>query len=260
MQQAESRVKEYVVIGAIVLLIVVSLPLLAPVAFTLRALLLPLGVAALLGGWIAYRLNPSFREWFQAHADSEVDYKGLKMATDVTFHPSHSWARMEGDDTVLVGADDLVQAMLGPVEAIDLPPEGRRVRRGEPLFAMRHGSRVVDVRSPVTGTVTSRNAALGTNPSLINEEPFNRGWAVRLRSEDAREDERWLLQGKKAREWFHCAVDRVIGLLAPKSAVAVIPDGGVLVGELHKQIDDATWQTLTETEFKSEPDRGESRS
>lgn len=247
MLHVESRRIDYLIVGAIVLLVVASLPFLAFLALTLRGVLLLAVVAALVCGLIAYAVSRAFRDWFEAYSEPQIGYKGLQLATDVVFHPSHSWARMEGE--VVVGVDDLIQATLGPIEDVELPPNGRRIRQGDRLFRLRRGDRIVDVCSPISGTVLGGNPALREQPELINHEPFAKGWAVRLQSDFQREDRRLLLRGRKARAWFRSAVDCVVGLLSDKTATAVLPDGGVLVGQLYRHIDDAAWRRLTATAF-----------
>jgi len=139
------------------------------------------------------------------------------------------------------------------VEEVELPAEGCRVRQGERLFRLRHGKRMVDVRAPLSGTVLGCNAALRGRPELINDDPFARGWVVRLRSDYLREDQRRLLRGKKARTWFCSAVDRVVGLLSSENATAALSDRDALRGSLYQRIDDVAWHQLTNTVFTVPP-------
>lgn len=227
------------------LVILATLPFVALLLFALRGVFLIAMPAVILAGMIAYAVSPAFREWFQARTKLLVRYKGLRLATDVTFHPSHSWARMENE--VLAGADDLVQAALGPVDNVELPPNGMHVMQGEPLFRLRHGDRVVNVPSPVSGTVLSVNAELREHPELINAEPFAHGWAVRIRSDRPSADRKLLLRGKEARTWFRSATDRILALLPPR--VGAVSDEGVSVEQLHRQLDDTAWRQLNETMF-----------
>jgi hypothetical protein len=106
----------------------------------------------------------------------------------------------------------------------------------------------------VSGTVVTTNQALLQRPEIINEEPFTGGWAVRLRPDNVREDRQRLLQGKQARGWFCHEIDRLIGtVLSEKAVMPVLPDGGTLVPDLYRQIDDSTWKKLTATFFGSDP-------
>jgi glycine cleavage system H protein len=258
-RHVQEQVKEGVIIGAFTLALVVGLPILGALAFTMRGALLAIVVVVLAGGGAVYIFSRSFRGWVAAQTEPQIEYKGLRLSTDVAFHPSHSWARM--DDTVVVGVDDVIQATLGPVEEVNLPPRGRQVRRGDQLFRLRREDRTIGVRAPVSGTVLAGNETLHSHPELINEEPFARGWAVRLRGDDVREDRRLLMRGKRARNWFHAEVDHIIGvLLADRSTAPVLPDGGVLVDQVHRHIDDVAWSRLKETMFARKQPETDTRS
>lgn len=237
-------IKDNLMIAAIAGLIVVTLPVLALLLITLRAVLGLAAAVAVILGLAACAVSPGFRQALKAWTDSLVSYKGLRLATDVRFHPSHSWARTTGD--VWVGVDDVLQSALGPVNGVELPPSGQHVARGDPLFRLRHDNRIVDVRSPVSGVVLGTNTALRDHPQLINDEPFAQGWAVRLRSDDPSADRKSLLRGKRARTWFQFDADRILAL-SPEP----FPAGseGTSVRELHNRIDENTWRQLTQTMF-----------
>ncbi len=198
---------------------------------------------------VLYILSPSFRSKLDAKIDEQIQYKGLRLVSGTDFHPNHSWARILLWH-VLVGADDLVQAVLGPVQTVDLPPIGKRVKEGDRLFALRRGNRCVEVRAPISGTVIATNERLAQHPAFVNEEPFHRGWAVRLRPEDVSAGRRRLLHGDEARTWFGREIDRLMtSLHADQEVNNCLADGGTVAQDLYRQIDDDAWNRLTETFF-----------
>jgi glycine cleavage system H protein len=235
--------------AGLLLLTVAGLLLFIVAAVAMRPLLIVAGLVALVVGLVLYRLSPGFREWFNAAGEPQISYHGLRLATDIAVYPAHSWARRNRRD-VVVGADDLVQSTLGPVDTVNLPAVGRRVRQGERLFSLRRGDRSVDVRAPMSGTVVATNEALLDHPDLVNCDPFNRGWAVRIRADRRRQEKPGLLRGKQARGWFRQEIDRLLAtVLAEDAAAPALPDGGALVGELYQHIDDRTWEKLSDTFF-----------
>jgi len=243
-------VKEGLMIVGAILLLVVAFPLIVLLFFTMRFVLVFGGGVALVGAALAYAFSPTVRAWFKIQGEQQFSYNGLRLATNVAVHPNHSWARIASDD-VAVGADDFVQATLGPVEAVDLPPVGSWIDQGSRAFGLRRGNRKVDVRAPISGTVVACNEELVEHPQLVNEEPFAGGWALRLRGDNVREDRRRLLSGKRARAWFREEVDRLIGIsLSEDALMATLPDGGALVNELYLQIDDEAWKKLRETSLE----------
>lgn len=252
MRQVKNWLGNGLCVAGFALLAIVGLALFAVVAVAMRpVLIVGLLVTGLACAALCY-FSPGFRDWFETVGEWRIGYKGLHLVTDVAVHPSHSWARIEPQD-VTVGADDLVQAALGPVEQVELPPVGSRVEQGDRLFCLRRGGRSVEVRAPVSGTVASRNEALADRPGLVNEGPFDEGWAVRLRPDNVSKERQLLLQGKTARDWFRKEIDRLIGAVLAEEAPTAAADGGTLVRDLYRQIDDSTWKRLTETFFDVVP-------
>ncbi len=226
---------------------IAAFALFAVLSVAMRPLLmvgLVLGAAVMAGLWA---VNPGFRDWFAAAGEEQIKLSGLRLATDVALHPGHGWATLARKE-VAVGADDFVQATLGPVETVELPPLGSRVAQGERLFYLRRGQRSVAVRAPLSGTVIGRNEELLTRPQTVNEAPFTRGWAVRIQPDNMPAEAGRLLRGKPARDWFRSEIDRLMTtVLAHEALASSLPDGGTLSNELYRHIDDGAWQELTKT-------------
>ena len=249
MRQIALWLKEGVRDTGLVLAVVVGFLLFAVVAIAMRPLLILVALAALAVSLVLYRFRPGFREWFDASGEEQISYNGLHLATDVAVHPNHSWARASGKEAV-VGVDDLVQSTLGPVQAVELPPIGSRVAQGDRLFRLRRGERCVEVRAPMSGTVVAANEALREHPGLVNDDPFERGWAVRIKADRLQKDAIPLLRGSQARGWFRQEIDRLLTTVLGHAALQpALPDGGTFVDGLYREIDDDTWRKLTETFF-----------
>jgi glycine cleavage system H protein len=172
----------------------------------------------------------------------------LRLANGLALYPAHAWARLEGDEAT-VGADDLVQAALGPVDEVELPAPGTELHQGERLARLHRGRRFVDLLSPVSGRVLSANISLATDPTRVNRSPFGEGWLARVQSDTIARERGALYRGAEARSWFRREVDRLISRLVPMELVASLPDGGRVVPSLHEHIDDIHWTRLTEEFF-----------
>jgi len=251
-QTTRKRFREEILFAAVVVMVVVALPLAAALAFAVRLVFLA-GLAVVAVAGLVLVFSPSLRDGLKGWADGQVSFSGVRLAHDVAVDPAHSWARIE-DGEMVVGADDLIQVALGPVEAVQLPRPGTEVTKGDALFRLRHGDRSIDVRSPVTGSVSGYNQQLAVDPGLVNEAPFTRGWAVRLKGDRPRRQRRSLLRGKHARAWLREEVDRLLAtMLGVPGGVPTLPDGGVLVDELHQHIDDRMWRQVSADFFHGEP-------
>lgn len=254
MKPIPKRLSEPIALAGLVVALVVALPLLGVLAFATRGVLVAVAAVLVVVGVVLYAVSPAFRGWFNAQTEGELSVGGFRLATDVALHPAHSWARLEGG-VAQIGADDLMQTVFGPVGAVDLPSAGRRVRRGEPLFTLRRGGRSLAVPSPVSGTVLGLNPALPLHPERLNENPFTDGWAVRVEADSPGQQRQSLLRGSAARTWFRGEVERLrTALVNIGEPAATLPDGGVLVKEVYRQIDDATWDRLARTFFSADSD------
>lgn len=230
-------------VAGLTLAVVLVLPLVVVGLFLTRVAMFVVGAAAVAGGLLAFAFSRRFREWLEYSGQEVVPYKGMDLATDVALAPGHVWARVSGPEAD-VGADDLMQAALGPVEHVDLPEVGRHVRAGEPLFRLHRGERSLSGRSPLTGTVVAVNRALNEEPGRVNAAPFAGGWAVRLAADDLRRERHGLRRGMAARDLFRREVDRLLGVVAASQGVPAMADGGEIVAEIHEHIDDDTWKRL----------------
>jgi glycine cleavage system H protein len=100
-----------------------------------------------------------------------------ELPDDRRYTKEHEWARDEGG-RVTVGITDYAQDQLGDVVFVGLPEPGTEVTEGQPLGEVESTKSVSDVYSPVSGKVVDKNAAVETNPELINSDPYGEGWLV----------------------------------------------------------------------------------
>ena len=243
-------VREYVSIVCAALLLICML-LFAVVAMLLRPLVIIGGLMALLATMLCFHLSATIRKWLGASVGQSIEhieyieYMGLNVATDVYLSSDHSWARAVGEDAV-VGVDDLLQATLGTAESVDLPGRCAHVDQGDALFSLRRGDRRIAIRAPVAGTITSWNESLRQHPELVNLDPFNLGWAVRIRADEKRSLPRQLLKGGSALVWFRQEVDRLIRRVFGSEGDATAPrERREFLGELRRRIDDEAWSRLS---------------
>src|SRR5688572_29915658 len=100
---------------------------------------------------------------------------------DLKYTKSHEWVRSLGDGTVEIGITDHAQHALGDLVFVDVPEAGRQVTAGEACAVVESVKAASDVYSPVAGEVTAGNPELATRPEVINEDPFGKGWLMRVR-------------------------------------------------------------------------------
>lgn len=92
----------------------------------------------------------------------------------------HEWVRLDGDEAI-VGITDFAQEALGGVVFVELPSPGTRLERGATFGVVESNKAVSDLYAPVAGEVVAINPELADRPELVNDEPYEAGWMVRIR-------------------------------------------------------------------------------
>ncbi|EGQ8017202.1 glycine cleavage system protein GcvH [Vibrio alginolyticus] len=109
------------------------------------------------------------------------------MDKTLKFADSHEWVRDNGDGTVTIGISEHAQEMLGDVVFVDLPDVEDEVEAGESFSLVESVKAASDIYAPITGEIVEINEELEDSPELINEEPYEGGWIVKVRMSDVSE-------------------------------------------------------------------------
>ena len=109
------------------------------------------------------------------------------MDNTLKFADSHEWVRDNGDGTATIGISEHAQEMLGDVVFVDLPDVEDEVEAGESFSLVESVKAASDIYSPITGEVVEINEELEDSPELINEEPYEGGWIVKVKLSDPSE-------------------------------------------------------------------------
>lgn len=110
----------------------------------------------------------------------------MEFPEDLKYSREHEWARLE-NETIVVGITDYAQENLGEIVYVELPEEGSQVSRAEAFGVVESTKAVSDLYAPASGTVTEVNDTLVDNPELINEDPYEDGWMIRIALSDERD-------------------------------------------------------------------------
>jgi glycine cleavage system H protein len=111
----------------------------------------------------------------------------LNFPDDRRYHAEHLWAKEAGDGSFVIGITDFAQEQLGEVIFIDLPEAGAYFAQGESCAEIESAKVVSPAIIPLSGTVVEVNTALGDTPELVNSDPYDAGWLVRITADDPSE-------------------------------------------------------------------------
>ena len=102
---------------------------------------------------------------------------------DLLYTKEHEWIRISGDSGV-VGITDHAQKELGEVVFVELPKPGDKVDAGQRFGSVESVKAVSDLFTPVSGEVLEINEEVGNAPESINDDPYGKGWLIRVRLSD----------------------------------------------------------------------------
>jgi glycine cleavage system H protein len=103
----------------------------------------------------------------------------MSIPKELLYTSDHEWARVEGDEAT-VGITAFAVGQLGDITLVELPGVGDAVRAGEAMGTVESVKAVSDLFAPLSGSVKAVNEALEEAPELVNEDPFGRGWMVKI--------------------------------------------------------------------------------
>ncbi len=105
---------------------------------------------------------------------------------DYYYSKDHEWAQVD-ENIVTVGITEFAQDQLGEIVYVELPEEGQKVTQNQPFGVIESVKAVSDLFAPVSGTVIEVNMGLSDDPSILNDDPVNQGWLVRIEMDTEKE-------------------------------------------------------------------------
>jgi glycine cleavage system H protein len=108
------------------------------------------------------------------------------LPSDRKYTKDHEWARLEGD-RVRVGITAYAVEQLGDVTLVDLPQAHTKLRAGAHFGDIESVKAVSELFAPVSGEVVEINAELERNPERVNDSPYEQGWMLLLKADNASE-------------------------------------------------------------------------
>ena len=97
------------------------------------------------------------------------------------FAETHEWVKKDGD-VATVGISEYAQSQLGDVIYLELPTVGQKLEAGTRLGVIESVKAASDLYSPVSGEVSEVNQELKDHPEYVNEDPYGKGWLIKLRA------------------------------------------------------------------------------
>lgn len=94
----------------------------------------------------------------------------------------------EKDGKYVIGLTDFAVEQLGDIVFVELPEVGASITKGDVLGTVESVKAASEIYMPVSGTVTEVNEELVSNPELLNDDPYEKGWLIKVESTTVKED------------------------------------------------------------------------
>jgi len=110
----------------------------------------------------------------------------MNIPENLKYTNDHEWALIE-KDVATVGITEYAAGELGDVVYVELPDVGSGAAKGDAIGTIEAVKTVADINSPLSGEIIEVNDALNDNSELINQEPFGKGWIVKIKMSNSTE-------------------------------------------------------------------------
>jgi CheY-like chemotaxis protein len=165
---------------------------------------------------------------------------------------NHCWARVDEDGSVQVGIDDFAKKIIGKIDAIDIPNLGMIVKKGQALFSVRQGQRLISFKSPVSGKVSEINKFINNEVDSLNVTVYDRNWICEIDAEELDAELQDLKIGKSAVSFYQEEIEKCKELKKKNISGKDIDSESLELmycGEMEK-MDDNNWKRFAEEFFE----------
>jgi glycine cleavage system H protein len=180
-----------------------------------------------------------------------IKVEELALPGGIFFHSGHTWAGIDSAGDIKVGIDDFAQNILGRIDGLKLRKVGDSINRGEKIFSVQQGGKKAEFNAPVDGVISSINEEVVSNPTLLKENPYEKGWIYSIKPTNLANNIKSLSIAEDAKNWLKNEVQRFKEFIAEqfvqdKMLGKTLADGGTVVDGIMEHMDDFSWMKLQE--------------
>ncbi len=107
----------------------------------------------------------------------------MNVPENLHYTKEHEWTRVDGD-VATIGITEYAQGELGDIVFIEFPQIGDATKQMEACASIEAVKAVSDLYASVTGEVVEVNSALEGDPQIVNKDPYNEGWILKIKISD----------------------------------------------------------------------------
>ena len=110
----------------------------------------------------------------------------MKFPENFRYTKDHEWVRAEGENAI-VGITEFAQKELGDIVYVEVETAGKSLKAGDVFGTVEAVKTVSDLYMPVSGLILELNPDLANGPELVNDDPYGKGWMIKIKMSDLKE-------------------------------------------------------------------------
>jgi len=182
-----------------------------------------------------------------AVAKASAKVADFELLPSLLYNPGHVWVkRLNGK--MRIGIDDFAAKLICQVDDVAVACVGDTVDKGAIAIEVTSNGKKAKMLYPLSGNIVDINEDILDYPSLITNDPFNRGWIYDMKASNQDEELKQLMRINTAMKWMENEWDKLHQIVGEKKET-IIADGGGLVSNLPSMLNQKEWQNIVDTFF-----------
>ncbi|MFO7755250.1 MAG: glycine cleavage system protein H [Bacteroidota bacterium] len=173
----------------------------------------------------------------------------LRIPEGLLFNRNHVWSHLERSGKATLGLDDLLMHITGEVELKNFRNPGERVRKGDLIAEITQDGKQLKITSPVSGEISDVNDNIISEPALLNDDPYQKGWLYKIKPDKWKEETGEYYMAGEAKKWaekellrFKDFIAHSVKKYSPETSGVVLQEGGELVDYPLSGMPAETWK------------------
>jgi len=130
-----------------------------------------------------------------------MNVEGYNIPEEFRYSKEHEWVLVEKNHAV-VGITDYAQKALHEIVYVELPSVGSKLKQMQSIGTVESVKAVSEIFTPITGEILEINEKLAENPELLNKDPYNDGWIMKVRPTNLKRDLEKLMTAQQYAEYM----------------------------------------------------------
>ena len=110
----------------------------------------------------------------------------MNIPSDLKYTKDHEWVKIE-NDILVIGITDFAQGELGDIVYVEVETLNENLNSEDVFGTVEAVKTVSDLFMPISGEIIEYNENLIENPELINSDPYNQGWIIKVKPSEFKE-------------------------------------------------------------------------